>query len=436
MQDLGVNRLYFKVLGANNNSKQQVYLGGDLSSISIIPTGDFVSSNSVSEKKQSREVRKKLTGSIDFFWISAEGTLSPAPHAKLTLYPQYPEVRFSGFLRSSPDPPSDLLSYEKRGNENGRILFLGIRSDGRVFGYVSSPESVISHDVRSVKDWECTGVLCEIPLCPTDKDGSSRKQMLLSKLSGIHEAGWIEGKKLDSNGIPKRYCAFNGGGYTLEAELGVKPNGYSQPDYLGWEVKQYRVNDFRRTDVGRVTLMTPEPDGGFYAVSSLLEFMEKYGYLKDNKYFFNGYHKYGERQQKTGLLLEMTGFDKGDRRITDPDGAVVLLDRKDDIAVEWSFAKLLDHWKRKHAEAVYVPTLSRGGRDRQYFFGDVVKLGEGTSFEKFLSGVSVQLVIYDPGSRIKHARTEPSPKRRNQFRVAVKELSSLYSKFDSVLLRV
>jgi len=48
MLDHGVEKLYFKILGTNNNNKQQIYLGGDLSAISIIPTGNFEASDSIS----------------------------------------------------------------------------------------------------------------------------------------------------------------------------------------------------------------------------------------------------------------------------------------------------------------------------------------------------------------------------------------------------
>ena len=259
--------------------------------------------------------------------------------------------------------------------------------------------------------------------------------MLLSELSRIHQVGWIEGKKLNSDAVARPYNAPNGGGYTLEAELGIKPNGYSEPDYLGWEVKQYKVNDFRRINTGRVTLMTPEPDGGFYAANDLMRFMEKYGYLTDDKYNFNGYHKFGLRHEKTGLLLGITGFDNEKKKITDPAGAVVLLDSSGEVAAEWSFAKLLDHWKKKHAEAVYVPARSKTAPDRQYYYGDLVKLGEGTRFEMFLSSMAVQHIIYDPGSRIRHVHTKPEPKKRNQFRMAVKELSALYAKFEEISIK-
>ncbi len=40
---------------------------------------------------------------------------------------------------------------------------------------------------------------------------------------------------IKSDGSITPYLARNGGGYTLEAELGILPNSYSEPDLLGWE---------------------------------------------------------------------------------------------------------------------------------------------------------------------------------------------------------
>jgi len=38
-----------------------------------------------------------------------------------------------------------------------------------------------------------------------------------------------------------------------------------EPDFLGWEVKQFAVEDFERIESAKpITVMTPEPDGGFY----------------------------------------------------------------------------------------------------------------------------------------------------------------------------
>ena len=59
---------------------------------------------------------------------------------------------------------------------------------------------------------------------------------------------------------------------TLEAELGITPNGYAEPDFMGWEVKQYGVTDFIAIRPrSPVTLMTPEPTGGIYRTEDTMQ---------------------------------------------------------------------------------------------------------------------------------------------------------------------
>ena len=82
----------------------------------------------------------------------------------------------------------------------------------------------------------------EIP--PDYKANSDTKQLLVEKLTNIYEKHWISSKMIKSDGSITPYLARNGGGYTLEAELGILPNSYSEPDLLGWEIKQYGVYDF------------------------------------------------------------------------------------------------------------------------------------------------------------------------------------------------
>ncbi len=70
--------------------------------------------------------------------------------------------------------------------------------------------------------------------------------------------------------------------YTLEAALGIRPNGRAEPDYQGWEVKQYSVRDFTRFSAKTpVTLLTPEPDGGLYN-DDIQQFMMTHGYADRN----------------------------------------------------------------------------------------------------------------------------------------------------------
>ena len=64
----------------------------------------------------------------------------------------------------------------------------------------------------------------------------------------------------------------------MEAELGIPKNSATEPDFLGWEVKQHNVANFDRVEAGTITLMTPEPSGGFYKERGPEAFIRKFGY--------------------------------------------------------------------------------------------------------------------------------------------------------------
>ena len=131
------------------------------------------------------------------------------------------------------------------------------------------------------------------------------------------------------------------------------PNGYSEPDFLGWEVKQYGVSDFiKYRPKSPVTLMTPEPTGGIYR-DGVEAFLREFGYpdktgRADRINFGGVYRAGGDFHPDTGLALRITGFDPTTGKITDLDGALVLLDVRDRIAASWGLRGLMDHWNRKH----------------------------------------------------------------------------------------
>ena len=95
--NLGVTRVFYKLLSPNDNSKNQIYLGGHLNQVNWLPSHNLTASTSNSLRNPKR--RHKYTKFLDFKWIDCAGAVMPAPTAKLIYYPQYPEVRFSGFLR-------------------------------------------------------------------------------------------------------------------------------------------------------------------------------------------------------------------------------------------------------------------------------------------------------------------------------------------------
>ena len=130
-----------KHLEPNDNTKNQIYVGPDLKSLSLIPI-EKITLNDATSKKPKAE-GKTFHAGLKFYWLN-QSEASRAPKAKLIFYPQYPEVRLSGLLSGCRQAPNYLLSKEKRGTEKGRILLLGIaKSSNSIYG------SIFSHDAPS-----------------------------------------------------------------------------------------------------------------------------------------------------------------------------------------------------------------------------------------------------------------------------------------------
>jgi hypothetical protein len=420
-----------KKLAPNDNTKNQIFLGSDLSEVSGVPTGSLIVNTGTSQKIDSKS-KSILHAAVSFNWLTSNG-FEKAPHAQIIYYPQYPEVRLSGLLRGTTYAPSVLLNPEKRGRELGRVLILGVNTETKtVFGVLMSANAQSLSMIHAALIPESNGVFSKWQIKPSEQTGS--RGDVFHELCRIHELGWIESKRLSKGGIIP-YSAPNGGGYTLEAELGILPNGYSLPDYQGWEVKQHKVKKFTNSLTGKITLFTPEPDGGLYVEEGLEYFIKKWGFQKsgNDRFDFVGMHKAGVKSARTGLTLFVNGYEAECKEF-DIQGGVELRDDSGLVAARWSFTKLLEHWKKKHANAVYVPSIGytfefHGVLTKGYAFNNHVHIGVGTTFDKFLNSLTKGEVCYDPGI---HLTPNVESKKRSQFRVAVKDLSALYDKFEFI----
>src|SRR5262249_29173099 len=147
----------------------------------------------------------------------------------------------SGYLKGVRDPKR-LSALLGRGREPGRVLLLGTCDDGRIVGFVDSADSPLAAEIRQLRQPEQIGVFVSIPL--DVPSGKTTRTLLLSELLRIEALGWLDSKRLRADGTVVPYLAQNGGGYTLEAELGIRPNARAEPDFLGWEVKQHGEDDF------------------------------------------------------------------------------------------------------------------------------------------------------------------------------------------------
>jgi hypothetical protein len=417
-------KIYVKRLSPNDNSKNQVSLGGSVDVLNILPI------SKIKSEEAGDWNRERFKAEINFSWLNDEGNLFPAPKAQLILYPKYPEVRFSGFLTNCENPPSDLMT--KRLPD--RLLFLSVNSKGVIIGYVSSPESVVSNEYRRINDLEEVGVFSVIDIS-TNIDSKTK---LLEQLNRIHKLDWITSKRLDKDGNILSCLSPNCGGYTLEAELGIKPNGYSEPDYYGWEVKQFGVVNLERIKSAVITLMTPEPTDGIYKSEGAEYFLRTYGYAdktgRDDRINFGGIHKVGIRHDSTKLEMKLIGFDNENSKIRNTNGKIALLDKKGNEAASWSFSSLLLHWNRKHNQACYVPSISDTSGNRRYKYGNKIILGIGTDFQLFLRQLGKGNIYYDPGIKMENVSTKPKIKKRSQFRIKSDNLAHLYKKSEIVSL--
>lgn len=420
MKQHGASRIYAKKLAPNDNSKNQVYLGGDFSALNIIPHGDiFTDGNDLAGSKRDRAKAK-----IELFWIDKSGK-NLAPDANLILYPKYPEIRMSGFLKGCEAAPSKIMAAR----DVGRTLFLGIAENGSIFAHAIDHHNPITAEIES-RAFQSLGVFLEIPIDPSSI--LSSKESLLAELRRIYEMRWIASQKLGRDGLKYPYAAANGGGYTLEAELGISPNSDSKPDYLGWEVKQYGVNDFIRfTPKSPITLMTPEPNAGLYKEAGAAAFVRRFGYAdksgKPDRINFGGIYAFGKDfHADTGVRMMIDGFDRVSGKMTDIDGGIQLVDHNGVIAAEWRFKKMMEHWNRKHAQAAYVPSLLRTPPP-EYAYGAEILLCEQTDFILFLKALTDGIVYYDPRIKIENASgVKPNIKHRSQFRVKHHQIRRMY----------
>lgn len=419
-----VREVFIKILSPNDNSKNQIYLGSE-SFIHILPSTHSSMSIQNSAKENAKEFI--FINHICFFWINNSG-INYAPDAKIIFYPQYPEVRLSGFLSGAEQAPSDLLGVR---TTKRRVLFLGSDSKGISFGRVEKLSAKLLKEIKHKCDnWDqkkSKGVFFKKEL------GDKHSLYALTyALRGIFNKEWINGCRIKKGKIIP-YKASNGGGYTLEAQLGISPNGNSEPDYLGWEVKQHAISS------KIITLMTPDPDKGFAAEHGTKKFVFKYGYLprngqKNRKNFGGLYRNKGDFHHLTKVKLVINGFKNG--KINSLNGHISLIDQEGNQAATWSFEKLMSHWTKKHYKAVFVSSENRPHSDTtQYRYFSPISIGINSRFIKFLQLVEDGKIYLDPALKVEtNENGKQEIKTRYQFRVHLNDLALLYERYEEIVI--
>lgn len=207
---VGATSLYVKPLAPNDNSKNQPYLGGQLTDLSFLPTGEPVASPTTSGKTKDPKRQIKYQVPLDMSWIDVDGHVYQAPNAKLIYYPQYPEVRFSGFLQGAKVNAGEWMDPYKSGRALGRWLVFGISNASKVYVYLVTPDCALSKELENTDLIDIGGVFRQVDTQHTGV--TDRRQALLQKLLEIHQRGWVAGQRRKGDGSVIPYKAANGGG--------------------------------------------------------------------------------------------------------------------------------------------------------------------------------------------------------------------------------
>ena len=419
LRDFGCERLFIKRLSKNDNSKQQVYLGPDFDVLSSFPHSEIL-------QKQGT-VRETWWTDIPLNWINQEGELSLAPYTKAILYPKYPEIRLSGFLRGCKGGPNSIMTSRAE----GRVLFLGIRHNRDVIAFVCNSDHNVA--ISMEESLSFSGVFGEFALVRSNS-GKLPLEQLISDIKQIHNTGWIDGQRLNNKGEIVPCNAQNAIGMTLEAQLGIKTNGLPGPDKLGWEIKSHTVSKWDKIPSKALSLITTEPDGGLYVNEGLPTFIENYGY-KDNEgnRRYGGIHRVGQlgrsKKNNENLKLVLSGYAgnsaKGDQSL---EGRLALEDNSGDIAASWSFGHLFERWTKKHNKTMFVPALAeKTDQGRRYYYGDRVRLGYNSGFDNLLSALDGGQVYLDPMPVI---YASGGSRKRSMFRINMKQAPVLFERFE------
>jgi len=412
---LGCDRAYFKILGPNNNSKQQIYLAGDLRELSWMPHGPLA--QSLGSSRRSGPSDLIIHSPLNLLWLTADGP-KRAPYAQLVAYPQYPEVRLSGLLRGSEGAPRELLQIDRRGKEAGRILLLAPRRSGDVIAVLVGPETGVAAHVRGLSSQTEDLIGCWIF---GDRSGARTLDSLLADLAGVVAQGWIQGERMRPDGTLVPCNAPNAGGYTLEARLGTPSNADPGGDVEGvGELKQIRRS------ATKVTLMDVPPLSGAYCDLNGIEFFKRFG-----------------RETKSGQRMDFTFARSRGHRFEYHRGCpdcglsdAFQLWSGPDLVGEWPLAHIADHWSRKHSRTVVV--RSEMARDRsglQHFrFLPVVSVHEGARLGRLVNATQAGRLGVDPGCRVERRPNGDwgRVKTRFGFRIHPRHLPELYERTDTV----
>lgn len=449
LQAHGCNIALIKALPKNANDKNQIYIHSDaslLNSIFALSFRDREASTSQT-KKTSNPGRRIPEATFErFSWLSTDGKLAKTKACKAIIYAQYPEARLSGFVTDDLEMPRSLsVDYTKSDELLPRYLIIGATKTGEAVAMIAvNPPQEFVKEFKALENYFGSSV-CKAVVIEQETGTQKLKEILRENVA----SQTLLGCRFDKEGNTIPFTGTQVHGYTLEHACGIKPNADKNGDIFGIELKCFTRK--------KLTLFTPEPDGGLYKENFNL-FMTTYGYEKEGAYRLTGLHRAYQENAKSLLTLKITckhaikekdgitgkktilykaGYYDPEIPITKQmtDMKVILEDRSGEVAASWSLERLLNCWGAKHNEVVYVPaqklvneeqsTLDKGYKWK-IDFTDQVLWCNRTNAEKLFQAIHNGTVYLDPAP--KYCPDSPKDnKRRSQWRI-----NDIYKAADSL----
>ena len=421
-----------KALPKNANDKNQIYIHSDAALLNSLFDLTFCDRDeSTSQTKRSSKPGSRIPQAIfnQFYWLDTDSNLSEAKSCKAIIYTQYPEARISG-LRTVDNEMPRSLSIEYTHEITPllpRYLILGATPQGKAIALVVvNPSNDFINEFKELDKYWGSSVCKAFSIDQMQSGTEQLTQILKEKVAGQT----LTGCRFDREGNTIPFKGTQVHGYTLEHACGITPNSDKNGDIFGIELKCFTRK--------KLTLFTPEPDGGLYK-ESFPQFMEKYGYKNGDDYRVTGLHRANSEQSKTGLTLKIycSYADKGataTRRAYDPDISitkqmmdmeVVLEDGQSNIAASWSIERLMNCWGAKHNEVVYVPAEKLGNTNEQEVtdgyeykikFSDTVLWCKNTTIENLIKAIHNGTIYLDPAHKYCPSNLKNN-KRRSQWRI-------------------
>jgi len=244
--------------------------------------------------------------------------------------------------------------------------------------------------------------LCLLVPAATSSDGDSAAivRQFLTRFDAITAKGFVSTRRAGDTGI----------GHTLESLLGLAENNSPGGDFLGMEVKAWRMEPHGTNRRRPMNLFLKEPK--WLDQGSAAERIKRFGY-RDKQQRPAWYQSVTCRENSEGLCLQRD----------DTNSLLLLLDEADAIA-GWRYDVLAGRLAEKHNQAVFVGAETQGRGKSERFHYTTVEYCRRPSIERFLK-------IVDQGDVIVELRMHVGTNDRvrnhgTAFRIRKNRIQDLY----------